>query len=416
MHFSSNIESLDARGATVIDKNLTFYLISEDGTIKLEIDSLLSTDDMVIKAEHIETFPSKTADPNDLVTKLNDKKLYTCTVCSNAFLTRDKMVEHKKIHKFEKRFQCTHCALRFKTKGILLKHLKLVHSCSDQSTCQFCYQTFTQNINFLPHETVNELNNKDCHSCNTCDKVFMYKKDLLKHIKEHDPTKEDKFYSCDICNKSFVKESEMTEHSIVHKSLTQKDNLEPTETLLQNIGENFVTTSGYSCNVCDKVFVKKLELVEHKRIHKDERNFKCDHCYRGFKTKSILKKHLKLMHSCIDQDTCEFCNKSFSLDKLKTYVESKYDFDLKVEPEYIDEDLKNVLQENSFNISLNPSIYLKVADVQKMKILYFCEKCIITFETDELYETHMQTHSSQDNERENHNDNSLGGGEFRDLF
>ena len=324
----------------------------------------------------IKTFQTQTIDQNILFTKLNHRKLYTCPICNNVFLTRDKMVEHKKIHKFVKRYECAHCILRFKSKGILQKHLKLVHSCSDQNTCQFCQQTLAENI-------------------------------------------KDKTYLCDICNINFMRQSDFVEHKKVHKggkpfqceiSLEQKENLESSNTLFENKDDDLASSNRYSCDICDRIFNKKIEMVEHKKKHKNERHFQCDHCYRGFKTNNILKKHLKIMHSCVDQDTCEFCNKSFSLDKLKTYImEPKYDFDFKIDPDYINGDVKEVLQEKSLKISLDISVYPKVTDIRKTKVLYFCEKCIITFDTNELYQMHMQIHSSQDITRE-HKDDLFGGG------
>lgn len=52
----------------------------------------------------------------------------------------------------------------------------------------------------------------------------------------------------------------------------------------------------HSCQVCGKVFNKKHELRKHWIVHSDERSFVCKLCFKDFKYKGSLVRHIKEQH------------------------------------------------------------------------------------------------------------------------
>lgn len=65
----------------------------------------------------------------------------------------------------------------------------------------------------------------------------------------------------------------------------------------------------HACNQCEKSFRKKSDLINHERIHTDERPFKCVECLAAFRTVSTLNRH-KLVHS-EESYLCIACDEKF---------------------------------------------------------------------------------------------------------
>ncbi|NXO25324.1 ZN397 protein, partial [Cisticola juncidis] len=47
----------------------------------------------------------------------------------------------------------------------------------------------------------------------------------------------------------------------------------------------------YECDQCRKKFPTSSDLLEHQRIHRDERSFCCPNCRRSFRDNSTLVTH-----------------------------------------------------------------------------------------------------------------------------
>jgi uncharacterized Zn-finger protein len=65
------------------------------------------------------------------------------------------------------------------------------------------------------------------------------------------------------------------------------------------------------CEVCDKRFLKKSNLIDHLRLHANMKIFKCEFCDKAFVQVGNYKQHLRT-HTEEKPFVCEFCNKSYT--------------------------------------------------------------------------------------------------------
>ena len=82
----------------------------------------------------------------------------------------------------DKDLQCKICNKVFIQKGILAKHIEIVHEGIKKYTCQYCNSRFSYKANLARHiERMHEKNNKN-YPCEFCGKLFAVKIDLSRHI------------------------------------------------------------------------------------------------------------------------------------------------------------------------------------------------------------------------------------------
>ncbi|XP_044742010.1 zinc finger protein 260-like [Chrysoperla carnea] len=91
-----------------------------------------------------------------------------------------------------------------------------------------------------------------------------------------------------------------TELIIKDEILDENSILEPHEVHTGRKNQSFL------CGICDKTFTQKRYLVQHKRIHTEDKPFECGICNKRFSLQRYLVRHNreKLF-------PCDICNKQF---------------------------------------------------------------------------------------------------------
>lgn len=78
----------------------------------------------------------------------------------------------------------------------------------------------------------------------------------------------------------------------------------------------------HACNVCNKKFQKRSNLIDHLRLHANVKVFACDFCEKSFVQAGNYKAHLRT-HTKEKPFQCQYCDKSYSQSSsLKIHVRS----------------------------------------------------------------------------------------------
>lgn len=140
--------------------------------------------------------------------------------------------------------------------------------------------------------------------CDICKKVFKNRKMLARHQEIH--SSENK-YKCRYCGRWFRARSSWYNHELKHRNAIGKE---------EKLEREFL------CEVCAKGFKTKKQLKDHLEIvHQGVKRYHCDICKKSFTRNGSLAEHKLIQHAGIKQFSCNVCGKSFGKeDSLKTHL------------------------------------------------------------------------------------------------
>ena len=155
------------------------------------------------------------AEPKKIIPK---DRPYQCFLCTKSFKTADKLVKHRRKHKFSVKHPCTVCGVICHSNRDLKIHMK-THTYQELHPCTLCQDKFDSLAALEKHKRLNHIGMFP-HQCKFCKGRFATPQELNVHDLQH---------ICDICGKTFENIAYVSIHKkIVHPSvLCIQDYLKP---------------------------------------------------------------------------------------------------------------------------------------------------------------------------------------------
>lgn len=209
--------------------------------------------------------------------------------------------------------------------------------------CDLCKRDFCRPSDLKKHnESVHFHNAKD-HApkfeevadlstiyCKTCDSKFDSRTRLKQHVKEmhniiqpRNRRRNDQIepsFFCDVCNKGYTRKYDME----IHRNKLHPDEPIPGDNIQKNQREenkcfyrkcSVVEDNGetiYKCDICDRSFTEKYNLLRHRTIHTGDKSYCCQYCGKSFRVTSGLIRHINDCHLKIKKIQCELCSRKFT--------------------------------------------------------------------------------------------------------
>ncbi|XP_063545003.1 RE1-silencing transcription factor-like [Cydia strobilella] len=251
----------------------------------------------------------------------------TCEICNKTFKCSTHLRIHiRAVHSTQTLFNCDICNKEFALKSYLLKHKK-THIDVKEVQCEICYQVYKTVDDAKRHAKRVHMKPEDSkkmktHKCDICDKEFTRTKYLFFHKKTH----VDKTLSCKFCHKLFKCNSHVNRHTKRVHTKSVKPN----------------TDASFYCDICNKAFSKKKNLVKHIQIHMIlKKEVPCGICNKLFKTNSDVNRHLRRVHMK-NMNIKDMIMKNKKMKNLNKNTPAKVNKKKKPTTEHIDDALKNM--------------------------------------------------------------------------
>jgi KRAB domain-containing zinc finger protein len=204
------------------------------------------------------------------------KNIVACEVCGQIFLSKIKLVHHRKnVHgiipsKVSDSMDCELCKKKFTSKYLLQSHMNVHRDVSKPFKCQYCIARFATAEFHLDHERIHR--GETPFACDVCEKKFPSKKCLWRHYKAHT-----KPFQCHECGKRFSRKKNWETHQRIHT------NERP-----------------YGCKYCNRTFKQKTEMEFHQLLHTKEKKFKCGICGFADNKLKVMREHMAINHTEVD--------------------------------------------------------------------------------------------------------------------
>ncbi|XP_025989393.1 zinc finger protein 2 homolog isoform X2 [Solenopsis invicta] len=225
-------------------------------------------------------------------------KPYLCDLCGKSFKHSNNLRGHKRIHLDEsvkKRHVCEICGNAFRSRFHLREHMNQ-HDDNRPYSCEQCGKAFYKRIQLRQHKLSHGSNK---HMCSICGTTFNRRGNMNAHMKRH--SNDNEGYTCSVCA---YKCKSMSELKIHRKKHTEEE-------IVDSIKRKCTDKEIWRCNICNKIFSKRATLLNHERVHGDDKFYECDECGKKLATKSSLMYHKKSMHLRERPHMCHYCGDSF---------------------------------------------------------------------------------------------------------
>ncbi|KAJ8716284.1 hypothetical protein PYW08_013569 [Mythimna loreyi] len=239
---------------------------------------------------------------------------YECDHCNRTFNRKRSLRRHMYLHLGIKPFQCKNCPEQFRSEYNLQVHIDRVHKSivddPELYICNFCEKPFLVKENLEKHlQTHSKTENS--FKCIYCDKVFPYHILLMQHEKRHLVKGR---HQCTLCSMSYRCRNLLYLHV--------KSHLKIKDFICQYCGKEFLRPNSLKrhvevshgdhrivCPICKKKL--KGHLTEHMRTHEKKRPHVCPECGQRFTQSTQLNVHRRA-HTGARPYPCRICKRLFS--------------------------------------------------------------------------------------------------------
>ncbi|XP_051576932.1 uncharacterized protein LOC127454042 [Myxocyprinus asiaticus] len=232
------------------------------------------------------------------------KEEFKCAVCQKAFHDSKALSEHCLTHMpGPSASKCQFCKRNFSSRAVLIRHIRL-HTGEKPFPCVRCGMHFhRQEALKLHQEKCTGVQNKP-YKCSYCPQSFRFPNNLEFHERAHLAKT---LFPCPKCGKFYSKKKIKA-----HESLCNSEELRP------------------ACRKCGKIFSRN----KYRNVHeiqcqgklsnetitdgKDRFKQRCPHCFKGFRSKGFLLRHLSI-HSEEKSYACMHCGQKY--DSQQRYLQ-----------------------------------------------------------------------------------------------
>ncbi|NWS44863.1 ZN142 protein, partial [Probosciger aterrimus] len=235
-----------------------------------------------------------------------------CSTCKETFTTREALEEHKTQH-FSHR--CELCSFAAKERQQLVRHYMESHEPAAPQDkplrCPFCDFACRHQLVFDQH--MKGHGGTRVYKCSDCEYTTKNRQKITWHIRIHTGEKP---YKCHLCKYACADPSRLKYHMRIHKE--ERKYLCPDCGYkckwVNQLKYHMTKHTGlkpYHCDECEYRTNRADALRVHKETrHQEARSFICEQCGKAFKTRFLLKTHLK-KHSEEKPYVCNVCGRAF---------------------------------------------------------------------------------------------------------
>lgn len=278
------------------------------------------------------------------VSELSGARRSSCELDTYGELDEDKSLLKGFVLKDDtSRYHCASCFVAYVTKDELLKHIRSEHApgiCRRVLyECGACPRVFTLNehrnlhraekhaakeplagdLKVVRTDDTTQIENvevDDTYVCRYCDKKFT----VMGKLRLHKMRKHNVMYRnarrCSICSLVMLDKRALLLHlKMVHATVPTEnsDKIGVNEEYLEFLSKRIVyvdQTRYFQCEECPYRCRTVQQFLRHGRRHVVT-NPTCAHCGKSFNAKSLLRRHILLVHMGIKRFPCPECGKMF---------------------------------------------------------------------------------------------------------
>ncbi|XP_058444478.1 transcription factor grauzone-like [Malaya genurostris] len=252
--------------------------------------------------------PAKRKLTSDTETPVKTKKIYA----KHKTKTAEDRIREDELIRQHVACTCDECGLTSETFTGFLKHSLDMHG-KKSAFVLCCGRKYYKKILLFQH--TQSVFFPDTFRCEKCRKNFTNEEGIKRHMKEFHATEEERKFKCDRCPKSFVVEHKYNKHMNDHYDWENKNckcehcgkYYKSRHILTNHIKLKHTEPTDFICDICAKGFHLRSQFLLHKIEHRNptELKMQCEICQRWLKNRPNWRRHMQQHEQT--EVTCDIC-------------------------------------------------------------------------------------------------------------